>query len=385
MDYALDPLYELYHTTEHSAADPEEISTKVLEEVRMECERVLTLLQHSKLSDDALRSMITRHQYSLTILQNSIHQRLAKSGIKTEPNALKKTALLKEFEIHLYTLGVSIKEYFPGYFDTSHPLCQFELKTEGDKVRSTLSEIQANLNKETGNDVFELLRSGLSHHHLSEIKTSHMQLLHLHRLTGELLEHSKSHPQYIEEQYLHVLIRHDYNCPRLFSYCCISIIRERDRLPDLASSYAELLWMEKRIKQLICHSGQSFYPTLPPLKQSLIDFLQAEITHMEKLQKMASELNEHGNLQSSFKTSLSVKELALFIHLQVECGIILEDKPKKVHEYVVGHYSTKETSHISEKSFKNAYYANSREDMAKVTAKLAEMLARAQQKIQANG
>lgn len=70
----------------------------------------------------------------------------------------------------------------------------------------------------------------------------------------------------------------------------------------------------------------------------------------------------------------------MFMHLQVEAGIISTHSPKTLHQYVTKHYSTVEKDHISEKRFKNAYYGNASIDVEKVIDKIATMLAIAQEK-----
>jgi hypothetical protein len=121
-----------------------------------------------------------------------------------------------------------------------------------------------------------------------------------------------------------------------------------------------------------------FHKALPGIKSSLLNFVDAEISHLQSLEKIGGDLASYGQINENFRVSFSVKELAYFIHLQVECGIILEEKPKKIHQYIVGHYSTQETEKISEKSFKNATYSRSPNNVKKVITKLTEMLARAQ-------
>ncbi|MCX2477201.1 hypothetical protein OQZ33_22900 [Pedobacter sp. MC2016-05] len=380
MDYQLDPIYALYQTAEKLNGDVTKQGQHILEELEGECSRVLTLMLHSKMADDATRSMIRRHQYSLTILENSIHKSLAKPSTATQPKAQQISAVLKEFTIQIVELGASIRKYFPTHFDTTHPAGLTELEINADQLNKKLNETEFNMRQNPDKGLLDLLKLTLSYSHLSKSNATHFQLGYLHALTDQLLERSKKNEEYDEQDYITLLISNEFNCPAFFHYCCIAIIRERDKFENIALSYQELLWRKKSIQQIQPYTYQPFHPSLPGIKSSLLDFIRAEMGYMKNLQKIAGELNAQGTLQDNFKTSLSVKELAFFIHLQVECGIILENRPKKVHEYAVGHYSTRETEKISEKSFKNAYYTNSREEIAKVTAKLAEMLARAEQK-----
>ena len=85
-------------------------------------------------------------------------------------------------------------------------------------------------------------------------------------------------------------------------------------------------------------------------------------------------------LESNFKVTFTVRQLALFINLQVEAGIITIKSPKLLHQYITKHYSTTEKEVISEKSFKNAYYGYVDKDIQKVIEKIVVMLNIAQDK-----
>jgi hypothetical protein len=83
------------------------------------------------------------------------------------------------------------------------------------------------------------------------------------------------------------------------------------------------------------------------------------------MDKIGANLNHHGLLDNGYKVTLTVKQFAIFIHLQVEAKIIITETPKSLHEYISKHYSTNDTDRISAKSFKNAYYRASTDDLKK--------------------
>lgn len=99
------------------------------------------------------------------------------------------------------------------------------------------------------------------------------------------------------------------------------------------------------------------------------------------MDRIGAHLNHQGLLDNRYKVTLTVKQLAIFIHLQVQAKIIITESPKLLHEYISKHYSTNETDRISAKSFKNAYYSASTEDLEKVIEKIVTMLAIAQEKL----
>jgi len=99
------------------------------------------------------------------------------------------------------------------------------------------------------------------------------------------------------------------------------------------------------------------------------------------MDKIGALLHQHGLLDERYKVTLTVKQLAIFTHLQVEANIIIAETPKLLHEYIAKHYSTNETDRISAKSFKNAYYSASTGDLEKIIDKIVTMLAIAQEKL----
>ncbi|GGE47002.1 hypothetical protein EV200_104275 [Pedobacter psychrotolerans] len=78
---------------------------------------------------------------------------------------------------------------------------------------------------------------------------------------------------------------------------------------------------------------------------------------------------------------MTVRQLAIFIRLQVEAKMIVFQSPKMLHQFIAKHYSTTEQDQISSKSFKNVYYANADQDIEKVIEMMVTMLALAQEKM----
>lgn len=179
-----------------------------------------------------------------------------------------------------------------------------------------------------------------------------------------------------EKDLLEVLISISFNEPMFLNYCSdrINPVREHEKLTE---AMVRLLETRKKIQQIIPNNQLCYLKTQPKTAEFLKEYLKQEISSLHKLSKMIKNFEQGSFLDSRFKVSLSVKQLALFIQLQVACGIILEEKPKFIHSYIISHYSTSTTESISEKSFKNGYYVHSPEDLKKIIYLLSKMIAKA--------
>ncbi|WP_426329073.1 hypothetical protein [Pedobacter sp. R-06] len=181
-----------------------------------------------------------------------------------------------------------------------------------------------------------------------------------------------------KETLINNLISWEFNHPRFFEYYVQNINGKLKDSVTISEHFRELIFLKKQISQVPIENTISYNPLLPQINRSLLQVLESELEFMKQLDFLNSELMNSGILDSKYKVSLSVKQLAYLIFLAVEAGIITERKAKRVHEYVIAHVSTTETEKISEKSFSNGYYVPSSVDIGIVSDKLAQMLAKAQ-------
>ncbi|WP_230145091.1 hypothetical protein [Pedobacter sp. Bi36] len=181
-----------------------------------------------------------------------------------------------------------------------------------------------------------------------------------------------------KEKLLKMLISWKFNHPRFFEYYMQNIIGKLRESSTISEHFRDLIFQKKMISQIPVESIIPYNSFLPAINDSLITAIDAELDFMKQLDFLNSELLNSGILDSTYKVSLSVKQLAYLIYLVVEVGIITERKAKRVHEYIISHVSTIETEKISEKSFSNGYYVPNSVDIGIVSDKLAQMLAKAQ-------
>jgi hypothetical protein len=181
-----------------------------------------------------------------------------------------------------------------------------------------------------------------------------------------------------KEKLLKTLISWEFNHPRFFEYYMQNITGKLMESSTISEHFRHLIFQKKLISQIPIENIIPYNAFLPAINDSLLKAIDAELDFMKQLDFLNSELMNSGILDSTYKVSLSVKQLAYLIYLVVEVGIITERKAKRVHEYIISHVSTIETERISEKSFGNGYYVPNSVDIGIISDKLAQMLAKAQ-------
>jgi len=267
--------------------------------------------------------------------------------------------------------------YFPLEFDQSIPLSKLATneyrKTYRKKIADSISyiashEIPQEL-KEILNDILQLKLSGTATYNSMSF-------------SRELISYIDSNHtlQLTEKEIAIMLITRQFNHPRFYEFCRSAITEKLNKMSVISDHFRELIFMRKTLIQIPLQKTPVYSPLSETIHLSLLKLLDSELEFLKELDFMNTELVNSGLLDSNYKVSLSVKQLAFYIYLNVEVGIIIEQKATRVHQYIISHVSTAEKDDISEKSFSNGYYVHSPEDIRKVSEKLARMLALAQEK-----
>jgi hypothetical protein len=177
------------------------------------------------------------------------------------------------------------------------------------------------------------------------------------------------------ERLLNLLVSLNLNGAGFYLYCCERLRKNLDAELTVAEQYKKLASIKKRLNQLPELELAGYLPGQMSIRLSLLKFLKAEIKALNELEFIAQDLVNAGILTSNFKVSLSAKQLAFYVYLNVECGIIITEKPKKLHEFIIDHVDSAQKHGLSLKSFKNNYYSHAPADVKKVEERLASMLA----------
>jgi len=372
MIYELSHLRQLIDILLHKKAVESYDAAKLEMDIKNESLRILASIQHNTLclAFESGKSYLIHHQKSLCVMLHELQK-------ESDCAASFATAVQ-----HIDDLLSELECLFPFYFDYHMPVSLNRLK----KTEKTLNN---NVNK-----FAEILAT-------SALEMSTLNSLKM--LFSELLT-NKRNISYHQAIYLEVfseaitidillvgktiritdiiliIVSHNFNHPAFYHFCCTYFNSEMDKCENMMDQYQLLNFYKKTVQQVFEVSALSYHTGLPPINEALLRYLEAELDYLKSMETKAEDLSSDGILDQNFKVNLTVRQLAIFIHLQVEAGIINVKSPKALHQYVTRHYSTADRDKISEKSFKNAYYGNAAKDIVKVIDKLAIMLALAQEK-----
>ncbi|RBQ08916.1 hypothetical protein [Pedobacter miscanthi] len=319
------------------------------------------------------RLYLRHHQHALKLILGD----LEKATRKSPPTEKQKNDLLTICMDNTELLLSALERHFPYYFDyatTAHQSrvnsYQLKFKEKSDEVLSLLAK--RNLQPDTLKTFSQLLSSIQDH----EPNPSYQSITYLEDFFKVLIASLNNPDGALETlDIILTLISLNFNHPAFYHFACVYINRETEKCENITAQYQTLHFLKKRIRQVLNVSRMPYNENQPQIADSLQRYLDAEIDYLKSIELTAEDLSSGGLLEKTFKVTFTVRQLALFIHLQVEAGIIIAQSPKALHHYAAKHYSTTEQTTISAKSFKNAYYGNTESDLEKVLEKIAGMLA----------
>lgn len=353
-------------------------------EIKLESQRMTEALLNfvCQVKAKKARSHIRQYQQGLLSLLSSVQKAIHTSPAKASRNKFRQEMLNILSNIITENLQ-HLSSHFPGYFNWDSPLPTLYWEQARIDIKKQAKEIFENMNTLQIDAQITLFLNNIITAIDKDNQTLTYQLLHYWQLflkaLREMLQGAVQKPGSLET--ICMLISLNLNHPAFYTFCCSFIQSEIQSCEDLTTQYKTSYLIKKCITQtaaaIPCHHS----PHLPPINTELLEYITAEINYLQSIDSIAGELSHQGLLNHRYKVTLTVKQLAIFIQLQVSAKIISPGSPKLLHEYISRHYSTLETSHISAKSFKNAYYSASTADLEKVIDKLLTMLAIAQEKL----
>ncbi|MFD2584210.1 hypothetical protein ACFSR6_17025 [Pedobacter vanadiisoli] len=355
---------------------------QVRDDIREESERVLGAIQHNiiQIAPDKLKAYTRQHQRGLMQLMDELEAMA--NGDHFNTGKKNKNEEICSIVNLLNGMVFDLQQYLPEYFDYD---CSVPLTTR----KQLLAEITENscqtlkkLEELLADDetisvfkhIFEHLNSGLCHFTFE-------QAAYLHDFFASLKMALNKFASPLQMPGIIILLTSlNFNHPSFYHSCCSHFNHELQRCENINEQYRLIHFFKKLIGQVFKTISMPYHRNLPNIDESLLRYIESEISYLKSIDTIAEDLSSGGILDSNFKVTFTVRQLAMFIHLQVEAGIITTQSPKALHQYVTNHYSTIEKDTISEKSFKNAYYGNASADIEKVINKIASMLAIAQEK-----
>lgn len=157
-----------------------------------------------------------------------------------------------------------------------------------------------------------------------------------------------------------ILFLYNFNSVHFWNYFIHKIDNSIQRLDSEVERLESLCWYLKSINQVNVMPGISFNPKQIPVKDTIVSWLSDEISYYEKIIQLRT--YTPAQLKSTFEkelkilTDMSVSQLAIFIRLLVETGIIKNKNHMDVIKFYASTTQSKRTQNISSESFRTKYY-----------------------------
>lgn len=318
-----------------------------------------------------LKSMLHYQLGSLSRMSREVETLIIDDTIVIE-----KKILLQEIEIGIYKIITHLFTYFKNEFDYE---VLISAKAKSIYFKENIQKIEAVIHSfEHGTidiDLSKILSDAI---HLKLAgETTYKRLIFAEEILDKIFHESRS---LSVPRLICWLITKNFNHPDFYNYQLSSIERKCSQSPSLSDTFMDLILSKKKLLQIPIMESIPYCPLSPRIRQSILKIIDSEIDFIKENDFLNTEMISSGILDKRYKVSLSVKQLAFYIYLNVEAGLVTEQKAKRIHQYVISNFSTAETEMISEKSFSNGYYVHRPEDIKKVINILAKMLAIAQEK-----
>lgn len=315
------------------------------------------------------------HQRNLVILMDEVSIETLKERSRQEKKIIDSelNLLLEKMRCLLDWMS----QVYPQIFDYKSKAPITALQSEKLKIRNILNlVIQEIENQDSTGNISGLIASVLNPEQIHTFG----DIRYWNEILSNLYSKTKENTKINEFEIIKILMANGVNHSIFFDYAKTFILNEIESNTALSDQIALTCTFRKEIRMLLIANKARQFPAQPGINKFIRKFIREELLRLRAMEFVNQETPEAGIMNANYKVSFSVKQLAFFVHLQMETGIIIWQRAKFAHQYIARHFSTVERESISEKSVRNAHYSHASEDIKKVIAKLSEMLALAQER-----
>ncbi|WP_307528174.1 hypothetical protein [Pedobacter sp. W3I1] len=323
---------------------------------------------------DRSKAYLRQHQRGLMQLMDELETMVNEDSLNAGQK--NKTEEINSIANLINQMVLDLQQYLPYYFDYHCPVSIITQKQLLVNIAENSSQIIKSLEElHADNETIVAFTHIVEHLNNGIVRFTFEQAGYLYDFFESLkIALNKFASPLQMPGFILILVSLNFNHPSFYHSCCNYFTQELRKCENISEQYRLIHFFKKLIGQVFKTISIPYNRNLPDIDESLLRYIESEISYLKSIDTIAEDLSRGGILDSNFKVTFTVKQLAIFIHLQVEAGIITTQSPKALHQYVTKHYSTIEKDSISEKSFKNAYYGNVGNDVEKVIEKIVNML-----------
>jgi hypothetical protein len=341
----------------------------------------------SSSNENTVELYIQRHQVAIIDLKDQIIKILSPDEAEELLKPIEvtdKISALKSLYQSLHGLLSFIEKYFTKYFDLSAKvpdsyrkitIRNFSERLPLLKERLKEKELSANMIWAITNCFEEFIES-------KESKVSYRRIIYLKELCRELNRICELELKGVEleKQICANMVYINFNSLKLLNHCSKAIKESFQSKENLNEQLQVLAHYQKKINQVHEKPGFSYKPSHKSLKELLNDWVTEEIIFLERKHQLSfgfkseqAEIRESANV-FKIQTDLSVAQIAYFIRLLVDTGLIKNKSTIDLIRFFATHISSKRMQSIAKESFRRQFYEVEDSVKSKVRDAINKML-----------
>ena len=328
--------------------------------------------------DKQIERYIQQHQHSLIRLSDRLMKKVRPIEFKKIENAFR----LKDAQEVNYRLYVVLEEllsfiesYFSKYFNQDeHIPTKYRVIAQCDFKRKVL-EIESWPSCKLKTIATDPLKNFLTNNR----PVTFRYLIFLKELEKEIRHQcQKCNKPCTSCNLNRGLVYLNYNNFEFINFGIQQITKDYQEAEDITGQIERLSLQLKKINQIHTKPNIAYKDNYTSAKDQLTEWVIEELAHLEKIYqlklKFPEQTLEEINAQFKITTDLSVSQVAFFVRLLVDTGLILNKNHTEIISFFAKNISTKKAANISQESFRSKYYRVDESTREFIRQKVIEML-----------
>lgn len=259
-----------------------------------------------------------------------------------------------------------VEKHFSRHFDLAAKIPEsyrtMSVKDFSEKLPLLITKLKSKgLKSEVINPMMESFKDFIDN---PEAKISFRKLIYLKELYSEIVELAmlEVDAKELDKMLCVTMIYINYNSPKFLNHCARVIKEAYQAKATLAGQLEKLSHYLKLINQQQEKPGFSLKHSQKSLKVQLSEWVIEEIIFLEKKQQLSFSFKAAGKIETpvtnDFKihTESSVPQVAYFIRILMETGLIKNQSTIDVIRFFSNHVRTDRVESISADSFRSKFY-----------------------------
>lgn len=333
------------------------------------------------------RLYIQQHQAAITKLKNQLVDFLMPKDASVLAEHKDDVNLARIYKRCLYTLDELmnfIREEFRCYFNEEQSIPANKLLLVQAHLKMRIPKITRYLLDAGQDDVLvSILCEAIVRHLTCEAaaKVSYRKYQYLKYLMAALEKmNAEKLPSCYYPNLPALLIHLNFNATVFKNYMVNVMHAEINLCSSIEEKIEVISFHHKELSQMSVKPGMGLSPTLPSVQLDLVTWLFSEMTHLEKKQTLGIVAPIHfkesleRDTEKGIHSSLTVEELALFIKVQKETGLLKNKNMRQVARTIAEDWHSKQKDNISWQHLYNSTSTVDASTIKSLDGKLMDMV-----------